>query len=309
MIDITCIGHITRDVIVTPRHRATLPGGTAYYVAMALHNLPQVRCHLVTAVGHDSDEVVARLRERDVMVDVTDRTGTVTFENTYGNNRNNRSQRVTGGAAPFTASCVADIRADVVHVGTLLNGDCDLATLQAIAQNNRLSVDAQGLLRHVVDGRVEPCDWTWKREALPLIDILKVNEHEIVSLTGQHTAAQAARQLADWGAREVLITLGDRGSIIYCDGKLHAIAAYKPQQCVDVTGCGDTYAAGYLYCRGQGASPDEAGHFAAAMATLKIERSGPFKGEIEDVNTVMREAHALTPPLPQITLDSDETIQ
>ncbi len=51
-----------------------------------------------------------------------------------------------------------------------------------------------------------------------------------------------------------------------------------PPPVIDATGCGDTYMAGFLYQRIKGASLQEAGEFAAAMATLKIQSSGPFTG-------------------------------
>ena len=51
----------------------------------------------------------------------------------------------------------------------------------------------------------------------------------------------------------------------------------------DATGCGDTYVLGYLYMRNKGASYKEAGCFAAAMCTIKLEASGPFGGTEKDV--------------------------
>ena len=56
-----------------------------------------------------------------------------------------------------------------------------------------------------------------------------------------------------------------------------------PTEIVDATGCGDTYMAGYLYMRNKGASYKEAGCFAAAMCTIKLEASGPFGGTEKDV--------------------------
>ena len=47
--------------------------------------------------------------------------------------------------------------------------------------------------------------------------------------------------------------------------------------------------AGYLYRRAKGATIDEAGNFAAALSTLKIERSGPVDASMDDVKRVMRE--------------------
>jgi len=80
-----------------------------------------------------------------------------------------------------------------------------------------------------------------------------------------------------------LLTLGSMGSVIYADGEFHEIPAYPPTEIVDATGCGDTYMAGYLYMRNKGASYKEAGCFAAAMCTIKLEASGPFGGTEKDV--------------------------
>jgi sugar/nucleoside kinase (ribokinase family) len=103
-------------------------------------------------------------------------------------------------------------------------------------------------------------------------------------LTGQTGIRQGAKILAEWGVREVVITLGSQGSVIYVDQRFYDIPAYVPTtSVVDATGCGDTYMAGYLYQRSKGIPVQGAGEFAAAMATLKIEASGPFTGTEDDV--------------------------
>ena len=87
--------------------------------------------------------------------------------------------------------------------------------------------------------------------------------------------------------KEAVVTLGSYGSLILVDGHFYEIPAYAPHEIVDATGCGDTYSAGYLYCRSQGESITEAGKFAAAMCTLKLEHSGPFDRNIDEVEKVM----------------------
>ena len=64
MEDICCIGHITRDRVITPRGQVDMAGGTAYYFAKALNQLPPVvTTLLVTKVGEESmDEVEAMRR-------------------------------------------------------------------------------------------------------------------------------------------------------------------------------------------------------------------------------------------------------
>ena len=73
-------------------------------------------------------------------------------------------------------------------------------------------------------------DWTEKTEALKYIDILKVNEHEMEVLTGHKEVKQAAFQLAEWGVKEVLITLGSLGSVIFAEGCFYRIPAYPPKK-------------------------------------------------------------------------------
>jgi len=130
-------------------------------------------------------------------------------------------------------------------------------------------------------------DWADKREILANTDIIKVNEHEMEVITGLRNPRMAALRLAEWGVKEVCVTLGSYGSIILVDGEFHEIPAYEPKEIVDATGCGDTYSAGYLWCRAQGMDVEESGRFAAAMCTRKLEHSGPFEGTVEDVQAVL----------------------
>lgn len=126
---------------------------------------------------------------------------------------------------------------------------------------------------------------------LQYVDILKVNEHEAEVLTGLSDYQQASIRLAEWGVKEVLLTLGSSGSLIYADSKFYRIPAYPPKEVVDATGCGDTYVMGYLYMRNKGASYEEAGCFAAALSTLKIEKSGPFSGSEEEVLQIIENSN------------------
>jgi sugar/nucleoside kinase (ribokinase family) len=55
--------------------------------------------------------------------------------------------------------------------------------------------------------------------------------------------------------------------------------------------------AGYLYQRLKGAGIQQAGEFAAAMATLKIESSGPFTGTQQDVYAAWNNRKRAEPPV------------
>ena len=289
---ILCLGHITHDRIITP----ALPpgvdcaGGTAYYVAWAMHHLPHdVSFGVITAVGDDLKQEVDRLHEAGIDITDVGSPTSVFFENSYGRNMNNRRQRVLSKAAPFTIDQLKNAEAEVFHLGTLLVDDFAPEVVEYLATKGRVCVDVQGYLREVRNQRVYAVDWEDKLRVLKHTDILKVNEHEIDVLTdGERDLKRGAKLIRSWGVREVLITLGSYGSLIYADDQFYEVPGYEPRQVVDATGCGDTYAAGYLYARAKGASCDEAGRFAAAMCTLKLEHTGPFDGSVEDIQIIMR---------------------
>lgn len=285
---ICCIGHITLDKIVTPKQTIYMPGGTSYYYSHGMSHLKDFKNYkLVTALAESEMKAVEDIRAKGIEVQVIPSRKTVYFENVYGEDQNNRTQRVLAKADPFTIEGLKDVEANIFHLGSLLSDDFSLEVIQYLSTKGRLSVDAQGYLREVRGEKVYAVDWQDKLDALKYIDILKVNEHEMEVLTGYNVPELAALRLAEWGVKEVLITLGSLGSLIYAENKFHHVPAYPPKEVVDATGCGDTYMAGYLYMRNKGASYQEAGCFAAAMSTLKLEHSGPFCGTEEDVLNII----------------------
>ena len=288
MKDICCVGHITKDKIITPRQTTYMAGGTSFYFSYALNHLPKnVSFQLVTKLGESEMKSAEDMREAGIDVLIYPSRHTVYFENKYGEDQNDRTQRVLERADPFTMDEMKSVDAGVYHLGSLLNDDFSTELVEYLSTKGRISIDAQGYLREVRGEKVYPIDWAEKRAILAHTDIIKVNEHEMEVITGLTDPHDAARQLAEWGVKEVCVTLGSQGSIILADGHFYTIPAYEPKEIVDATGCGDTYSAGYLWCRAQGMRFEESGKFAAAMCTLKLEHSGPFDRSIEDVRMVL----------------------
>lgn len=297
MHDLCCIGHITLDEIVTPKNTVHMAGGTAFYFSHAIKHFNDIDYTLITALAESEMKEVDRLRSEGIDVAVMPSKHSVYFENIYGENQDNRTQRVLAKADPFTIDYLKDVEAKIFHLGSLLADDFSLDVVKYMANKGFVSADSQGYLREVRDKNVYATDWVGKEEALKYIHFLKANELEMVALTGYADVASAAKQLYTWGVKEVLITLGSLGSVIYDGQAFHKIPAYKPKEIVDATGCGDTYMTGYLYQRAKGAGIEEAGCFAAAMSTIKIEASGPFNGTKEDVIRCMETAEQRLPEI------------
>lgn len=288
MKDICCIGHITKDKIVTPNRTVYMAGGTSFYFSYAINQLPKdVTFSLVTAMDPTEKEPVEKMLKAGIDVSMNASRNTVFFENIYGENQNERKQRVLAKADPFTIQQLEHVDAKVFHLGSLLADDFPTEVVEYLSHKGRVSIDVQGYLREVRDEKVYPIDWKEKLKVLKHTYYLKVNETEMETITGLKEAHEAAKLIHAWGVTEVIITLGSEGSLVYVDDKFYEIPAYPPHEVVDATGCGDTYSAGYLYRRLQGATPTEAGKFAAAMCTIKLEHNGPFNRSIEDVEKII----------------------
>lgn len=284
--DICTIGHVTLDKVVTTKSTQYMPGGTSYYFSKALRNF-DLSYALVTAVGESELNVLEELKHSNTTVFSLPSEHSVFFENIYSENQNHRDQNVLQTAAPFKAGQLPDIQAKYFHLGPLLDADIDTQLIIELAAKSQVSLDVQGCLRYVEHQKVLHHNWPDKHLALPHVKILKANDIEMKAITGESDIYKGCTLLAALGVKEVIITLGDKGSVIFADGIYYSIPAYKPTTVTDATGCGDTYMAGYLYKKSQGASILEAGKFGAAMATLNVENFGPFKGTLDDVKDVI----------------------
>ena len=282
MYDICCIGHITLDRVVTSTAEKHMAGGTSFYFSKALRHM-DLNYGLVTAIADSEMSFVTDLRTSGTDVIAFPSTKTVYFENIYSANLDHRTQRVLQESDPFTVTQLSDIDAAIFHLGPLLANDISVELIRDLSEKSKVSLDVQGYLREVREQRVCAVDWKEKKEALQYVHILKADEAELEVLTGIEGIEAGAREIAAWGVKEIVVTRASLGSVIYADGVFYDIPAFLPMVETDATGCGDTYMAGYLYQRVKGAGFQEAGEFGAAMASLKIESSGPFNGTASDV--------------------------
>lgn len=297
MIDICCIGHITHDRIITPGTDVHIPGGASYYFTHGISHLldGKVSYKLITSLAEEDMQAVRDIEALGIPAEVIPSRHTVYFENIYETDMNHRRQRVLAKADPFTVEALKDVEARYIVLGSLLADDFSLDVIRYLSDRGTLVVDAQGYLREVRDQKVFAVDWPDKLEALKYIDILKVNEYEAAVLTGEKDLRKSVRRLAEWGPREVLLTMGDLGSLVYSQGLFYVIPAYAPSKVVDTTGCGDTYVMGYLFRRCQGAGIPAAAHFAAAVSSLKLEHTGPFCGTAEEALSLIPESLRIFP--------------
>ena len=94
--------------------------------------------------------------------------------------------------------------------------------------------------------------WNDKKDALiqiwkmiSLADLIKVNEHELVLLTGLSDPLEGGAQLLKRGGKLAAITFGVKGSYYYSP-KYNGFVPPFPVKTVDAIGCGDAFIAGLL---------------------------------------------------------------
>lgn len=111
-------------------------------------------------------------------------------------------------------------------------------------------------------------------ESLKLIDYLMPNREEAMLVTGKTSAEEAAASLLDAGVRNVIIKCGPDGCFVKNKEKEMWINAEKDIVCVDTTGAGDSFAAGFIYGLYQGFSLEECAKYANRCGAKSVARVG-----------------------------------
>lgn len=174
----------------------------------------------------------------------------------------------------------------IFHVGSLsltdeLSRNAEFIALKA-AKNNGIIISYDPNYRASLwDSQEEACKWM--RSILEYADIVKVSEEEIELLTGYTDVRKAAESITEYGAKIVLITLGEKGSFVYLQDQQEAYVSGYSSKVVDTTGAGDSFMGGFLYkiCESGKHIEEyslqemiECVRFGNAVASLCVEREG-----------------------------------
>ena len=209
------------------------------------------------------------------------------ISNTYLTaDRERRICKAISHIEPYKPSDLPDAAASIYHVAGLMVGDINEDMIEAVAERGECAVDVQCLLRRDEGGEMLFRDWERKKDLLPKIRYLKTDAAEAEILTGLTDRYEAAKQLFDWGAKEIMIT--HNTEVIVYDGERFYAEPLKPRNLTGRTGRGDTTFAGYLARRHKDGIA-AATLYAAALVSLKMETPGPFMGTEEDVREYIRQ--------------------
>lgn len=286
-VDIMMIGHFAKDRLVVDGHAEIASGGAVYYGGVALRRIG-VRVAVVTRLHPDDFPLLDDLKQEGVHVFATPAPETSGIENIYdSSDMERRICKPLGFAGPFRPEDIPDLSPRIYVVASIIAGEVDLPLLKSLAQHGPLAIDIQGFVRVRQDGDLIFRQWPEMEKGLSYVSYLKVDRAEAELLTGFTDLVAAARHLAEYGPREIVITQSS-GVTVFADGEIHQ-APFTPRSLVGRTGRGDTCFATYLGRR-LTASPQDATRLAAAVTTLKQEQPGPWHGTLADAEALLKKS-------------------
>ena len=175
---------------------------------------------------------------------------------------------------------------DILYLeGYLINNFPLIDTACKIAKENKMMVALDLASYNVVEENLE----SFKKIIVGYVDILFANEQESRAFTGLEP--NEALTVLSGMSETVILKAGAEGSWLKHTTDLIKVTAF-PVKCIDTTGAGDLYAAGFLYGMSNGMNLERCGIIGSLMAGKVIEIVGArmdkakfrdIKNEIEEI--------------------------
>jgi sugar/nucleoside kinase (ribokinase family) len=283
--DILMIGHFAKDRLVVDGVGESASGGAVYYGSVVLRRLG-IRVAVVTRLHPEDFPRLEELTREGVEVFAARAQATTGIENIYNSaDMERRICKPLAFAGPIRPEDIPEVRARVRLLVPIVAGEVDLPLLKRMAAQGPVGMDVQGFVRVPEGDALVFRPWPEMAEGLRCITYLKADRAEAELLTGETDLPAAARKLAAYGPKEIVLTQSS-GVTVYAEGKLYQ-APFTPRSLAGRTGRGDTCFAAYVGRR-LTASPEDACRWAGAVTTLKQEQPGPWRGSPVDVEALLR---------------------
>lgn len=288
--DIVIFGNYTKDTIISSTGTRNVDGGGFNYGAHAAA-CSGLKIAAVTRLAKEDGVVLESIKNAGVDVYPTFTESSTHMRLEYPtNNVDERILTCPASAGTYTVDQFSELKAKAYLINASIRHEVPFEIVEYLSKQGGLLVaDAQGFIRIQDENNVLiNAEWPEKRKVLSLIDILKADIVEAESLTGESDLHKAAKILADWGPKEIVLTHRD-GIVVFVEGKYYE-ATFYPEPLVGRSGRGDTCIASYASKR-LIAPPDEAIIWSAAVTSLKMEAEGPIKRPILDINNLINDKY------------------
>ncbi len=282
--DITFLGHMCYDEIIPFRGPKRIAPGSAVLCGAVAAARAGAKVAVIAKLAEKDRPILKALEDEHIDVTVIPAEETTYSRVIYfGENHDLRRIVLEKSAGPITIEQVPEFESRYLHLAAISDQEFDLPLVRALkSRGHTLTVDMQSFVRQVDPATHEIAfkDVAEKYEIFKLVDMVKLDGVEARALTGQDDLEEAARALASWGAKEMIITQ-NTGVSAWAGGQRWS-ERFSNRSDIGRTGRGDTTFAAYLAYRLEHDIPT-ALKFAAALVSIKMETPGPFQGTLADV--------------------------
>ncbi|MBN2009230.1 carbohydrate kinase family protein [candidate division KSB1 bacterium] len=262
-------------------------GGITYALS-ALANLidPKVTIYPIANVGHDAYHEIKKFTDRYPNIDTTGiqvSAAPNTRVKLRYYSKHERDEFLTFPAAPINPKQITKAgKFDLVLLNYITGFEMSIETHRLVQQLAPMTyMDYHSLCLGIDENgkrfRRKPENW---KQWLEGISILQLNEHEATLLNkGIADFEQFAHKAMIGSVKIINVTLGENGSLLFTKQNNGRIRTFTIQSVpypdvVDVTGCGDAFAGGYISQILNGGSPEAAAAFANKVAGFKSTLQG-----------------------------------
>ena len=284
-------GNYTKDTIITPDGTRYVDGGGMNYAAHVGHALG-VNTAIVTRLSQADEAVVMAIRADGIdCYPVYSPSSTLMTLEYKTHDVDKRTLYVKGIAGTIRPEHLDGLQARIIAVSPSLRGEVEpeFFTEMRKRQGVLLAADVQGFVRVLRDQTLVYEPWDAMEAVLRQVDILKSDAVEAKFLTGESNIEKAAAIYASLGAKEIVLTHTE-GVLIHAEGKFHHFN-FHSQNMSGRSGRGDTCMGTYVAKR-LSLPPHEAGKWAAAATSLKMEKVGVFDRPTADVEAFIEQFYA-----------------
>lgn len=286
--DLMIIGPATRDENIDYTGKVERGvGGAVFFCAAAAKAAGANVCAAVKISPDDADILNSFNIGRQNTFLLSSKHTTLMQNTYYTSDRERRIAKCLAQSDPVYPDEIPEADCSLYHLAGLLHGDFSNELIVNLSSRGKISADIQGFLRHNENTQMNFHDWKDKLAYLPYINYLKTDAAEAEILTGLSDRHEAAKQLYEWGAGEVLIS-HNTGMLVY-DGRSFYAYPVKARNLTGRTGRGDTVFGAYIARRITGSNIDDSLLFATAAVSLKMETPGPLTASESEINKYIRE--------------------
>ncbi len=280
------IGFICRDTDIRKAHNSKIEkiGGKAYYEGITLSKLgiPSV---IMIHLDDNSKDIMKLMNAENIKLYNIKSKATPRIENTYSDKEmESRKWRIISDGFRFTKEMINDdIKScEYIILCPINPEEIDISLIKYLRKNTKAKIvaDLDFYINDVKeDGSVKIMNKELLAELLSNTDIVLISGKEKNKII-KGSDEEVLKYVSEKGAKEIILTKGSKGVLIYANNKIHKINSVKPEKIVDTTGAGDTFLAAYVAARYKNKSIEEAGNFASKVASAKLKYVGALNEKI-----------------------------